>query len=63
MPVTAHPVVYDIIVNALPSRLIENAEFQDVAGPYLIATFADEASAVQLPTQMGYYGVNLCNSW
>lgn len=63
LPAKARPVVYDIIVSALPGRLIEHADFQGIDGSYLIGTFSDDNTAVQLPIQMGYYGVNLCNSW
>lgn len=59
----ARPVVYDIIANALPSRLIDNPIFDDAVGSYLIATFADNEASVQLPLGMGYYGENLCASW
>lgn len=60
---SARPVIYDIIVNALPSRLIDNPIFDGVDGPYLTATFADDEVSVQLPLGMGYYGENLCESW
>jgi CRISPR-associated protein Csc1 len=60
---TARPVIYDIIVNALPSRLIDNAVFDGVAGSFLSATFVGEDVPVQLPLGMGYYGENICASW
>ncbi|MGZ6368263.1 MAG: type I-D CRISPR-associated protein Cas5/Csc1 [Ktedonobacteraceae bacterium] len=63
LPVPARPVIYDIIANSLPSRLIEHAMFADIEGPYLAATFADEEMMVQFPARMGYYGANLCSSW
>jgi CRISPR-associated protein Csc1 len=61
LPKIARPIIYDIIVNALPGRLIENALFNGVPGPYFVATFGE--NMVQLPTRMGYYGENLCTSW
>lgn len=61
LPQTARPIIYDIIVNALPGRLIENALFSSVPGPYFIVTFGE--SVTQLPARMGYYGENLCTSW
>ena len=61
LPQTARPVIYDIIVNALPGRLIENALFNSVPGPYFVATFGENMA--QLPARMGYYGENLCTSW
>jgi len=63
LPLSAHPVVSDIIVSALPSRLIENAVFTGIEGPYLVATFADEDIIVQFPFRIGYYGEQLCTSW
>lgn len=60
---TARPVVFDIVVNALPGKLIANAVFDDVPGPYLLATFADSEVPMQVPLDMGYYGENLCASW
>ena len=61
LPETARPIIYDIIVNALPGRLIENALFDGVAGPYFVVTFEDKS--IQIPARMGYYGENLCTSW
>ncbi|HXR66087.1 MAG TPA: type I-D CRISPR-associated protein Cas5/Csc1 [Ktedonobacteraceae bacterium] len=63
LPNAARPVVYDIIANALPSRLIEHAVFTGVEGPYFAATFDGEAVLVELPARMGYYGEQLCSSW
>ena len=63
LPKAAHPVVYDIIVNALPSHLIENPIFDEVAGSYLLASFDENEPSVQIPLHMGYYGENLCVSW
>ncbi|MBA2287073.1 MAG: type I-D CRISPR-associated protein Cas5/Csc1 [Ktedonobacteraceae bacterium] len=63
IPTSARPAVYDIIVSALPGRLIDNPVFEGVAGSYLSATFADDETAVLLPLHMGYYGENLCESW
>jgi CRISPR-associated protein Csc1 len=61
LPGPARPIIYDIIVNALPGRLIDNALFEGLDGPYFIATFG--GIMVQLPARMGYYGENLCMSW
>ncbi len=61
LPKTARPIIYDIIANALPGRLIENALFKDVPGPYFVATFGENVA--QIPARMGYYGENLCTSW
>jgi CRISPR-associated protein Csc1 len=63
LPNAARPRVYDIIANALPSRLIEHALFAGIAGPYVVATFDKHSSPVELPTRMGYYGEHLCSSW
>jgi CRISPR-associated protein Csc1 len=63
LPTSARPVIYDIISTALPSPLVDNPVFSDVAGPFLSAAFADEEALVQLPLQMGYYGENVCASW
>lgn len=63
LPVSARPAIFDILVNSLPSRLIEHAVFRDVEGPYLAATFVDEKTRVQFPARMGYYGEHLCSSW
>jgi CRISPR-associated protein Csc1 len=63
LPLSARPVIYDIIASALPSRLIEHAMFTGVEGPYFSATFADEKAMVQIPSRMGYYGEQLCISW
>lgn len=60
---TARPLIYDIIVNALPSRLIDNAVFDGVIGSFLSATFEGEDVPLQLPLEMGYYGENVCASW
>jgi CRISPR-associated protein Csc1 len=63
LPLSARPVVYDIIANALPSRLIEHAVFTGIEGPYLAASFDGDPAIVQLPARMGYYGEHLCSSW
>lgn len=68
LPATARPLLYDIIANALPSRLIDHATFTGVSGPYLAATFEDTQTQekkikVQLPARMGYYGENICSLW
>jgi len=63
LPASGRPIVYDIIANALPSRLIEHAMFNGIEGPYLTAAFGDDPAIVQLPARMGYYGEHLCSSW
>jgi CRISPR-associated protein Csc1 len=63
LPQSARPVVYDILVNALPSRLIEHAVFAGIEGPYVAAIFADEQTMVEFPARIGYYGEQLCISW
>lgn len=63
LPSSGRPIVYDILANALPSRLIEHAVFSGIEGPYLAATFGDDPAIVQLPARMGYYGEQLCSSW
>ncbi len=63
LAMTARPVVFDIIANALPGHLIANPVFDDVPGSYLVATFAHEEVPVQIPLRMGYYGENLCEFW
>jgi CRISPR-associated protein Csc1 len=63
LPPSGRPVVYDILANALPSRLIEHAVFTGIEGPYLAATFADEQTTVEFPARIGYYGEQLCISW
>jgi CRISPR-associated protein Csc1 len=60
---TARPMIFDIIVNALPGQLIANAIFDGIPGPYLQATFADNDTPIQLPLYMGYYGEHVCASW
>ncbi|MEO9028827.1 MAG: type I-D CRISPR-associated protein Cas5/Csc1 [Ktedonobacteraceae bacterium] len=63
LPNSARPIVYDIIANALPSRLIEHAMFTGIDGPYFVAAFDEKSSPVELPARMGYYGEHLCSSW
>jgi CRISPR-associated protein Csc1 len=63
LAISARPVVYDILANALPSRLIEHAVFTGIEGPYIVATFADEQTSVEFPARIGYYGERLCISW
>src|SRR5260221_8741207 len=36
LPGPSRPIIYDIIVNALPGRLIDNALFEGLDGPYLL---------------------------
>jgi CRISPR-associated protein Csc1 len=60
---TARPMVYDILVSALPTRLVDNPIFDAADGSYLAATFPDERRIVYLPLQIGYLGENLCASW
>ncbi len=55
------PILCDVIVYALPGRLIENARFSDT--PYLKAKFASGEEEVKLPLEMGYLGKELCSSW
>jgi CRISPR-associated protein Csc1 len=54
------PSLCDVIVYALPGRLIENARF--VGTRYLNAKFAD-GEEVKLPLEMGYFQKELCSSW
>lgn len=54
------PSLCDVIVYALPGRLIENARF--VGTRYLKAEFAD-GEEVRLPLEMGYFQKELCSSW
>lgn len=63
LPISARPMIFDIIANSLPSRLIEHAIFGNTEGSFFAATFVDEQTIVQFPAQMGYYGGNLCSSW
>src|SRR5216110_547975 len=60
---TARPVVFDIVVNALPGKLIANSVFDNVPGSYLLSTFAEGEAPTQVPLDMGYYGENVCASW
>lgn len=72
LALSARPIAFDIIANALPSHLIVNAVFEQKSA-YLLAEFSDPAESaasarfnrtqVQLPLHMGYYGENLCISW
>jgi CRISPR-associated protein Csc1 len=54
------PSLCDVIVYALPGRLIENARF--VGTRYLKAEFVD-GEEVRLPLEMGYFRKDLCSSW
>ena len=54
------PILCDVIVYALPGRLVENARFVGVR--YLKAEFADGQEA-RLPLEMGYFQKELCSSW
>ena len=53
------PVPRDVIVNALPTRLVGHAAFDQVE--YVEARFGD--SAICLPLAMGYLGGAPCSSW
>lgn len=55
------PILCDVIVYALPGRLIENARFS--ATRYLRAKFASGEEEVRLPLEMGYLRKELCSSW
>jgi CRISPR-associated protein Csc1 len=61
--VSTRPIAFDIVVNALPSHLIDNPIFGDVDAAYALATFPNEDTPVQIPLRMGYFGVNICESW
>ena len=54
------PSLCDVIVYALPGRLIQNARFTEAQ--YLKAKFAD-GTVAQLPLEMGYYQKELCSTW
>ena len=54
------PGLCDVIVYALPGRLIQNAKFTEAR--YLKAKFTDGTMA-QLPLEMGYYQKELCSTW
>ena len=54
------PSLCDVIVYALPGRLIQNARFSGTQ--YLRAKFADGKMA-QLPLDMGYCQKGLCSEW
>ena len=56
----SEPSLCDVIVYALPGRLIRNAKF--VGARYLKAKFTD-GEAVKLPLEMGYYRKSLCSTW
>ena len=58
--ITLKPTLCDVIVNALPSRLIENAHFANSL--HITAQFAD-VGEISLPLEMGYLGRQTCNSW
>jgi len=55
------PILCDVIVYALPGRLIENARFS--GNRYLSAKFASGKENVKLPLEMGYLRKELCSSW
>jgi hypothetical protein len=63
LAVSTRPVAFDIVVNVLPSHLIDNPVFGDADAAYVLATFPNEDTPVQIPLCMGYFGVNLCESW
>jgi len=54
------PSLCDVIVYALPGRLIDNARFAGTR--YLKAIFSD-GEVVNLPLEMGYLQKELCSSW
>jgi CRISPR-associated protein Csc1 len=54
------PRLCDVIVYALPGRLIQNARF--TGAQYLKAEFTGGRVA-KLPMQMGYYKQELCSDW
>jgi hypothetical protein len=54
------PSLCDIIVCALPGRLIENARFTE--SRYLEAKFMD-GKVAKLPLDMGYCQKELCSDW
>jgi CRISPR-associated protein Csc1 len=54
------PVPYEVIANALPTRLIGYSQFESVE--HVVARFAD-GGEVALPLPMGYPGGRLCNLW
>lgn len=58
--VAIKPNLCDIIVYALPGRLIQNARFTETQ--YLKARFEDGAVAT-LPLDMGYCQKGLCSAW
>jgi len=47
---SAKPTMFDLIANALPTRLIYNAHFDDT--PHLVAEFRDDS--IELPLNIGY---------
>jgi CRISPR-associated protein Csc1 len=63
LAIFTRPVAFDIIVNVLPSHLIDNPVFGDADAAYALATFPNEVTSVQIPLCMGYFGANLCASW
>lgn len=54
------PKLCDVIVYALPGRLIQNARFANTR--YLKAEFVNGSEA-NLPLEMGYFQRDLCSSW
>jgi CRISPR-associated protein Csc1 len=63
LAVSTRPIAFDIVVNVLPGHLIDNPVFGDVDAAYALATFPSEGAPVQIPLRMGYFGVNICESW
>jgi CRISPR-associated protein Csc1 len=59
--IAVRPILCDVIVYALPGRLIENARFSSTR--YLRAKFASGEEEVRLPLEMGYLRKELCSSW
>lgn len=58
--IASKPSVCDVIVYALPGRLIRNARF--IGTRYVEAKFVD-GDTVKLPLEMGYYRKKLCSDW
>jgi len=63
LAVSTRPIAFDIVVNVLPGHLIDNPVFGDVDAAYALAIFPNEDIPVQIPLRMGYFGVNVCESW
>ncbi|MFC1718058.1 type I-D CRISPR-associated protein Cas5/Csc1 [Candidatus Poribacteria bacterium] len=58
--IASKPSLCDVIMYALPGRLIRNARFTGVR--YVEAKFVD-GNTVKLPLDMGYYQNELCSTW